>query len=89
LEKITSLPVVDSLRFTQFKLKQQRAPEINVVLATGDHSQARLPIDLRYADASGGRKKYPGQMRRSRVVLPSPVPEVIATLVERASALQC
>jgi hypothetical protein len=33
LEKITSLPVVDSLRFTQFKLKQQRAPEINVVLA--------------------------------------------------------
>jgi hypothetical protein len=67
LEKITSLPVVDSLRFTQFKLKQQRAPEINVVLATGDHSQARLPIDLRYADASGGGKSI--QAKCAAVVL--------------------
>jgi hypothetical protein len=48
-------------------LKQQRAPEINVVLATGDHSQARLPIDLRYADASGGGKSI--QAKCAAVVL--------------------
>jgi hypothetical protein len=41
---------------TQFKLKTATRTRDQRGFATGDHSQARQPINLRYADASGGGK---------------------------------
>ena len=79
--------MVDSLRYavqveTATRTRNQRGLPQGITPERHDPSVCVTPTLL-------GEEKYPGQMRRSRVVLPSPVPEVIATLVERASALRC
>lgn len=45
----------------QFKLKTATRTRDQRGCAPRDYSRARQPIDLRYADASGGGKRYPAK----------------------------